>query len=282
MDGDANGLFRNDGNRFTDVAKEAGVESGGRPLGSLLFGSVRPSLADCDNDGNIDIFCANYGPNALFRNLDGKQFANMAPGLGLAIDNCYDSGVWGDWDNDGRIDLYVNGTITRGRSFMDYLFHNDESRFSDVTPDIIRKNDADHGASWLDFDKDGDLDLALTGAMHYLLRNDLAGDKAKYSLQVIVLDAKGHYTKAGSEIRIYDSGTKKLLGTSLLDTGSGYDSQNAMPAHFGLPQVTPVDVEITTMTRKGRRSVRLPNISTKDYLGRYLAVKVDQNGMIVK
>jgi hypothetical protein len=282
MDGDANGLFRNDGNRFTDVAREAGVESGGRPLGSLLFGSVRPSLADYDNDGNIDIFCANYGPNALFRNLDGKQFANMAPGLGLAIDNCYDSGVWGDWDNDGRIDLYVNGTITRGRSFMDYLFHNDESRFSDVTPDIIRKNDADHGASWLDFDKDGDLDLALTGGMHYLLRNDMAGDRAKCSLQVIVLDAKGHYTKAGSEIRIYDSGTKKLLGTSLLDTGSGYDSQNAMPAHFGLPQVAPVDVEITAMTQKGRRSVRLPNISTKDYLGRYLAVKVDQNGMIVK
>jgi len=282
MDGDANGLFRNDGNRFTDVAKEAGVDNGGRPLGSLLFGSVRPSLADYDNDGNIDVFCANYGPNALYRNMDGKQFVNMAPGLGLAVDNCYDSGVWGDWDNDGRIDLYVNGTITRGRSFEDYLFHNDENRFSNVTPDIIRKNDADHGAQWLDFDKDGDLDLALTGGMHYLLRNDLAGDKAKCSLQVIVLDAKGHYTKAGSEIRIYDSGTKKLLGTSLLDTGSGYDSQNAMPAHFGLPQATPVDVEITTMTQKGRRSVRLPNISTKDYLGRYLAVKVDQNGTIVK
>ena len=151
-----------------------------------------------------------------------------------------------------------------------------------MTPDIIRKNDADHGAAWLDFDTDGDLDLALTGAMHHLLRNDLPGDRGSGSLQVIVLDAKGRYTRAGSEIRIYDRGTKKLLGTGLLDTGSGYDSQNAMPARFGLPQATPVDVEITTMTQKGRRSIRLSDISPKDYLGRYLAVKVDQNGMIVK
>jgi len=282
MDGDANGLFRNDGRRFTDVAREAGVEDGGRPLGSTLFGTVRPSLADYDNDGNIDIFCANYGPNALYRNVDGKRFVNLASGLGLAIDNCYDSGIWGDWDNDGRIDLYVNGTITRGRSFEDYLFHNDLDRFSDVTPDIIRENDADHGAQWFDFDADGDLDLALTGGMHHLLRNGLAEQYAKCSLQVVVLDAKGHYTRAGAEIRIYDRGTKKLLGTGFLDTGSGYNSQNAMPAHFGLPQVDRVDVEITTMTQKGRRTARLPDISIKDYLGRHLAAKVDRDGRIVK
>ncbi len=286
MDGDANGLFRNDGSRFVDVAAELGVESGGRTLGSALFGTVRPSLADYDNDGNLDIFCANYGPNGLFRNLDGRKFVNTAPGFGLAVDNCYDSGLWGDWDNDGRIDLYVNGTITRGRSFEDFLYRNDETRFSDVTPEILRKNDADHGAQWFDFDRDGDLDLALTGAaadgMHRLLRNNLDADRAKRSLQVLVLDPRGSLTRAGTEIRLYESATKKVLGTGLMDTGSGYNSQNAMPVHFGLPREGAVDVEITSMTKKGRASVRLPGIDPRNYLGRHLAVRTDQDGTIAK
>ncbi|MFH1572692.1 MAG: M20/M25/M40 family metallo-hydrolase, partial [Acidobacteriota bacterium] len=286
MDGDANGLFRNDGGRFVDVAKDLGLDSGGRPLGSALFGSVRPSLADYDNDGNIDIFCANYGPNGLYRNMGGGQFFNTAPSLGLAIDGCYDTGAWGDWDNDGRIDLYVNGTVTRGRSFEDYLFHNDESQFSNVTPEIIRRHDGDHGAQWFDFDNDGDLDLAITGAgstgMHYLLRNNLAEARAKRSLQVVVLDAGGRHAKAGSEVRIYDSKTKKLLGANLVDTGSGYDSQNAMPVHFGLPKEGPVDVEITSMTKKGRKSVRRAEVDPGISVGRYLVVKIDREGMISK
>jgi len=286
MDGDANGLFRNDGQRFTDAAKELGVETGGRPLGSTLFGSVRPSLADYDNDGNIDIFCANYGPNGFYRNIDGRKFENAAPALGLAIDNCYDSGAWGDWDNDGRFDLYVNGTVTRGRSFEDFLFHNDPTRFTDVTPDILKKNDADHGVQWLDFDGDGDLDLALTNAsatgMHYLLRNELPGDRARRSLQVAAVDAAGRYTRAGAEIRIFDSRTGKLLGTGIMDTGSGYNSQNAMPVHFGLAQEGLVDVEVITLTAKGRKSARLTKVNPADLAGRYLTVRTDAGGAIVK
>jgi penicillin G amidase len=286
MDGDANGLFRNDGRRFTDVAKELGVDSGGRPLGSTLFGSVRPSLADYDNDGNFDVFCANYGPNGLYRNLDGKRFVNVAPELGLAIDNCYDAGAWGDWDNDGRVDLYVNGTVTRGRSFEDFLFHNDPGRFADVTPDLLRKWDADHGVQWFDFDGDGDLDLALTNAaatgMHYILRNELPADRAKRSLQVAVVDANGRYTRAGAEVRVFDSATGKLLGTGLMDTGSGYDSQNAMPVHIGLPQTGPVDVEITTLTAKGRKNARLAKVDPAAFAGRPIIVKTDANGIIVR
>jgi len=281
QDGDANGMFRNDGDRFVDAAEELGVESGGRPMGSPSFGSVRPNLADYDNDGDFDIFCANYGPNGLLRNEDGKSFVNAAPGLGLGLDACFDSGVWGDWDNNGRIDLYVNGTVTRGKSFEDYLFRNEGIRFSDVTPDIIKKNNADHGAQGLDFDKDGDLDLALTGGMHQLLRNELPSEKAKQSLQVIVLDEKGRYTKAGSEIRIYDRKTNALRGTQLLDTGSGYNSQNAAPVHFGLPGPGEVDVEVTTMTASGRKSARLEKIDPKDYLGKYLVIRVDPAGQII-
>ncbi len=286
MDGDANGLYRNDGLKFVDVAKEAGVETGGRALGSEMYGSVRPCLGDYDNDGNIDIFLANYGPNGLYRNINGIKFKNVAPELGLAIDNCYDTGTWGDYDNNGRLDLYVNGTITRGKSYEDYLFHNDENGFINITPKIIKDNDSDHGAHWVDFDQDGDLDLALTGAaadgMHHLLRNELSEELAQQSLQVLVLDGKGHYTYAGSEVRLYEAGTKKLLGTNMFDTGSGYNSQNAMPVHFGLRGVKSVNVEVTVLTKGGRKSVWLENVNPKTYRGRCLIVKVNANGELVK
>jgi len=45
-----------------------------------------------------------------------------------------------------------------------------------------------------------------------------------------------------------------------MDTGSGYNSQNAMPVHFGLAQEGAVDVEVITLTSKGRKSARLTKV----------------------
>ncbi len=282
MDGDANGLFRNDGARFVDVAAEAGLDNGGRALGFPAYGSVRPVLGDFDNDGNIDVFMANYGPNGLFRNLGDGTFENVAPRMGVAIDSRYDTATWGDYDNDGRLDLYVNGTVGGGNNYRDYLFHNDGDHFTDVTPAVIGDQQSDHGAQWADMDGDGDLDLLLTGGsaagMHYLLINSQADERARRSLQVLVLDADGHYTRAGAEVRLFDAASGALLGTNIVDTGSGYNSQNAMPVHFGLASDALVDVEITTLTRQGRVQARLSGVDPGSYVGRWLVVKVDENG----
>ncbi len=170
-------------------------------------------------------------------------------------------------------------TDNGGKSYEDYLFRNDENGFVNITPKIIKDNNGDHGAHWVDFDQDGDLDLALTGAaadgMHHLLRNELSEELAQQSLQVLVLDGKGHYTCAGSEVRLYEAGTKKLLGTNILDTGSGYNSQNAMPVHFGLKGVKSVDVEVTVMTKDGRKNIWLENVNPKTYVGSCLIIKVN-------
>ena len=282
MDGDANGLFRNDGAKFVDVAKELGVDAGGRPLGSTSFGSVRPSLADFDNDGYVDIFVANYGPNGLFRNNHGKDFIDVGAKLGVAIDGRYDTGTWGDYNNDGHLDLYVNGTVSEGKNYPDFLFQNDGEQFIDVIPDLLAKQESDHGAHWADVDNDGDLDLVLTGAdMHQVVENLLSTETGRRSLQVLVLDAEGRYAYPGAEVRVYESGTKKLLGMNILDTGSGYNSQNAMPVHFGLANVGPVDVEVTTLTENGRKTALVSRVDPKDYAGRWLVVRVDGQGNLV-
>ena len=118
--------------------------------------------------------------------------------------------------------------------------------------------------------------------MHHLLRNELSEKNAQQSLQVLVLNDKGHYTRAGSEVLLCDAGTKKLIGTNILDTGSGYNSQNAIAVHFGLRGVKSVDIEVTVMSKNGRKNVRLTNVDPQTYKGRYLVVKVDANGALVK
>jgi imidazolonepropionase-like amidohydrolase len=249
QDGDANALMRNDGGRFTDVAAAAGAAWGGRLPNEPTNGSVRPCAADVNNDGRLDLFAANYGRNGLLLNRGDGTFQDVSAAWGVAIDGRYDACAFSDFDNDGRLDLYVNGTVTGGVSYRDYLFRNEGNRFADVTPENILKLQADHGAQWVDYDNDGDEDLSLTGVradgMHLLLRNDVVVDRRR-SLSVRVLDGDGRSVRAGAVVRLYVAGTQRLLGTRWVDAGSGYNAQSDQAVHFGLPDPPPalVDVEV--------------------------------------
>ncbi len=249
MDGDANGLFRNDAGRFTDVAVEAGAAWAGRAPGVATNGTVRPCAADVNNDGRLDLIGANYGPIGLLLNRGAGKFEDVSAAWKIAIDGRYDTCAPADVDHDGRIDLYVNGTVTGGTQHPDFLLRNTGSAFEDVTPAVLKALAADHGAAWADFDRDGDLDLALTGvaaaAMPLLFRNMLPAEAAGRSLSVRVVDGRGHATLAGAEVRLFAAGTRRLLGMRLVDSGSGYNTQDVAPVHFGLAKIEAVDVEVT-------------------------------------
>jgi hypothetical protein len=94
---------------------------------------------------------------------------------------------------------------------------------------------------------------------------------------VSVVDDRGRSLFPGAEVRIFATATHRLLGTRLIDTGSGYDAQNAMPVHFGLPTMATVDVEVT-VPRGGRRHVtHVPSVDPRRLFGRSLIVKVAAN-----
>jgi len=276
QDGTLNGLFRNDGTRFVDVAGELGMDAPGRPS---HFGSNGPSVIDYDGDGNLDLFVAGYGANFLFHNEGGGKFTDMAAPMGLLGGDQATPSSWGDYDNDGRPDLYVASYILRPLNEHDYLYHNAGSHFSQVIPWEMLKQGATHGIQWADFDGNGALDIAMANnnpdGHHSLWRNLLPPERARRSLQVMVLDQNGHYTKAGSEVRIYAPGTRQILGSRLVDTGSGYCSQNILPVHFGLPADGPVDVEVTTMIKSGRKITSFPNVDPSKLPGRPLKLKVE-------
>jgi hypothetical protein len=193
----------------------------------------------------------------LFRNRGGR-FTDVSAEWQVAIDSRYDTCAPVDVDHDGRLDVYVNGTVTGGTSYRDHLFRNTGSRYEEATPVNIGALQADHGAQWADFDGDGDPDLALTGAgaegVPLLLRNMLAPEVARRSLHVRVLDHAGRATRAGAEVRLYTRGTQRLLAARLVDSGSGYDAQNDVPVHFGLAATDAVDVQVT-FPAAGRRQV---------------------------
>jgi len=265
MDGDANGFYRNDRGTFTDVAEAVGLAWGHRTARDPGNGTVRPCAADVDGDGRLDLIMANYGKNGVFLNRGGLQFADVSEAWGIAIDARYDTCALADVDHDGRLDLYVNGTVTGGTSYRDYLFRNTGTTFEDVTPENLRALNADHGAAWADVDGDGDVDLALTGSttdgMHLVLLNQLPVAEAKRSLAVRALDARGHSTLAGAELRVYAAGTRRLLATRLVDSGSGYNAQNDIAVPIGIPQPANVDVTLTYPAAGTRRTASRNNIT---------------------
>ncbi len=278
MDGDANGLFRNTGGTFTDVAEAAGVAWGGRAPKHPGRGTVRVCAADMDGDGRFDLVAANYGPLGVFGNRGAGQFDDRAASVGLAVDSRYDSCAPADIDHDGRLDLYVNGTVTSGISWQDTLFRNTATGFVDVTPANLRAVQSDHGVQWGDVDGDGDLDLALTGAradgMHSVFRNQLPAADAQRSLHVRALDAAGHATLAGAEVRVFAAGTSRLIGARLVDAGSGYDAQNDMPVHVGIPAgVGRVDVQLIVPAGGRRLPVWTRGVDPAAWRGKALTIR---------
>lgn len=275
QNGDRDGMFRNDDGMFSDVAIELDMDSHRRPLAD---GGVGCAVTDFDTDGDLDLYVAAYGDDMLYRNNGDGTFTDVAPEMGVANEHHIVTGVWADIQHDGRPDLYTVGYVNGKPGTADYLYINEGDHFENRMPDNIAANDTDHGVQWADFDQDGDLDLALAAndpaGSHYLYRNDLAADIASRSIQVLVLDANGHYTRAGSEVRVYRSGTDELLGLRMVDTGSGYNAQNAKPVHIGLSSESKIDVRVTVLTPNGRKTEEFSDVNWRSLAGRPFVVKI--------
>jgi len=275
--GKTDALWRNDGTAFVDVAPQLGMENAGRTKDQ---GGVGCAVGDYDNDGNLDIFVPNYGHNTLWRG-DGKGgFTNTAQATGVGVENHAVGAAWGDYDNDGYLDLAVMSYEgpTGQQTPKDSLFHNEGGKgFVNVLKAGGPLDAGDHGVVWVDYDQDGAVDLSVTRGYspvggHFLFRNLLPKAKARQSLQVTVLDAKGHFTQQGAEVRVYAPGGK-LLGTGQVSTGGGYGSQGATPVHFGLPGASRVTVEVTFMSATGRKAQRIEKVDVKAYAGKALIVR---------
>ncbi len=167
-----NKLYQNQGDlSFVDVSAVAGID-GDSPHSS---GQI---WADFDNDGLLDIFVssqlqtsANEGQNFLYRNLGDGSFSEMAATSGVAEARIALTTSAIDYNNDGRLDIY----IANDKALGNQLFRNDGNmQFSDVSSESGSGIKIDNmGIAVADYDNDGFFDLYLTNSPpgNVLLRN---------------------------------------------------------------------------------------------------------------
>ena len=160
--------------------------------------------------------------------------------------------------------LWSLGTETRGQIPENRLYKNNGGKFENVLIEGGLLDKGDHGVEWVDYDRDGDIDLSVTDGYgteggHFLFRNDLEFSANKKMLSVLVLDKDENFTRAGSEIRVYDT-ENNILGSRQVSSGGGYNTQSALPVYFGIFGHTSVSIEIKFMGLSGGHIQRLENI----------------------
>jgi hypothetical protein len=170
-------LFVNRGDgTFEDRSEAAG-------LSSQVY-ALNAARADFDNDGNLDVVLLRGGwerpgPLSLLRNKGNGVFEDVTESAGLGEPIATESAAWGDYDNDGLVDLFVCGeyqSISDGTSPAPAspdarnrcrLYHNlGGGKFADVAARAGVENEhVAKGVAWGDFDDDGRPDLFVSN-MH--------------------------------------------------------------------------------------------------------------------
>ena len=144
-------IYRNDNGIFTDIA--AGLK-----------GVWRSSVAwgDYDNDSDLDILLTGEYDNGdsvakIYRN-DNSVFTDINAALtGVS----YGSVAWGDYDNDSDLDILITGEAGSNGVRVAQVYRNNGGIFGDIGATLTGV--AFSSVAWGDYDKDGDLDILLTG-----------------------------------------------------------------------------------------------------------------------
>ncbi len=184
---------------FSDVTEVVGVD-----LIAPQWGAV---WGDYDGDGYQDLYIGNHfdTPNLYHNNGDGtftdsREFAGLKAGPGD-----WHGSTWGDYNNDGYLDLY----IVTGRAIVegsDFYVNNGDGTFTEraVAAGITNDDGRGRNPRWVDHDKDGNLDIFVANdardiAPDVLYRNDDDGTFTDVAVQSGVASSDSSYGPAWAD-----------------------------------------------------------------------------------
>jgi hypothetical protein len=234
----SNVLFRNNGNgTFTDIASGAGLTGNDADMGS--------AWGDYDGDGDLDIAVTYYNWVRLYKNNGNGTFSDDAPYAGVSgifqAEN--KAPVWGDYDADGDLDLFVSS-----QTHPNVLYKNNgDGQFTKQPPHGGLLSDLIHSSAsaWADYDIDGDLDLFVGGSGSRLFRNERPTPISNTYISLKVLGSSGEWTQSGVTVKLRKTADGSHIATRTVDGGSGKGSQNAVPIYFyNLNSTTSYDVQV--------------------------------------
>jgi len=212
------------------------------------------TAADFDDDGDEDIFVTNLTgePNSLYQNDGSGNFEDVTNRYGLGHASFASTGfgtLWFDYDNDGRLDLFVaNGEVRvidsqRGTPFpfrqRKQLFHNEPGRsaqtYREVTTNagsVFSLQEVSRGAAFGDIDNDGDIDIVVTnanGPVRLLLNQ--AGSQNHW-LEAKLGGVKSNRDAYGARVVLYRKNRTPVWRR--VATDGSYLSAHDPRVHFGL------------------------------------------------
>lgn len=272
-----NVYYLNDGSNQLDYFQ--GADNNGVPEGLGIYpsgGNYGSIWIDYDNDRDIDMFLAKCGgsserrTNQLFRNNGNGSFTEVAAAAGLADPIQTWSGAWGDYDNDGDMDVFVGGYNGASHKMMR---NNGDGTFSDITAQtglgLFTYTGIDNATG--DFNNDGFIDIFSNGN---ILLND--GDTTNMTFTAYTsgipphggigdLDNDGFLDVVTSGVIYYnddDTGNyfkinltangengigarveiTSAMGTQIRDvrSGEGFRYMSSLTTHFGLGSDTTI------------------------------------------
>lgn len=207
--------------------------------------SIGASWGDYDNDGDIDLFVANSlgATNSLYRNDGQGRFAKITDSPIVQDPHNAMGSCWGDYDNDGDIDLFVANS---GDQANDLYRNAGNGSFHRVTTgSIVEDIGASRGCSWGDYDNDGDLDIFVTNAFgaddtDVLYRNE---GTPHHWIAFRLIGTVSNRSAIGATVRIKANGVWQRRDVSSQDGAYGHNSR---VLHFGLADATRADSVIVT------------------------------------
>ncbi len=240
-------LYHNDGHgRFVDVAVPAGVAVS--ELGAAR-GSMGSDAVDYDRSGRPDLLVGNFVNEmlGLYHNENGRTFLDRAPRSAVGRSSLLSvtwSVFFADIDLDGWPDIFaLNGgtdesQVRDARARLSQppllLRNRGDGTFENVSAELgpaFQQPLMGRGAAYLDFDGDGDLDLALTtlSGPARLLRNDRTN--GHHWLRVRAVGSRSNRSGLGAVVRVSSASGRQWQS---VHSGSSYASQSELTLTFGL------------------------------------------------